>query len=452
MRNDEGLGRWVPARDDVAVAGLVGLLYLEHLIYGANRADLSLFFAVIHLVLLLLLLVSRSGRRAVQSAPLALPGALLAVILAAAAFSVLPLGGVIGHPLWSYVGQAAGSASLDPVATRLEMVKLTGLGALFVLALAVGAKRERADRFVQLLSYAGGAYAAWAFLTWTENPSLIFGVVRPYGGDRLSGSFLSANSAATLFACQAMLQLCLLIRAIRRAPGPLLSRRSLSEMKGAPTAAILLFVNGACLILTASRGGLLAAVAAGALVVACFAFVRTDARSAVGGLALVGGLVAFVAVALLFFTGSRLLGRVGDNPMADLRFPIFAAYWRMVLASPWWGYGMGAFHAFNFQSMTEANAVAMSTLGAAHNVYLQWLLQSGLMGFLPMMALMAVIVAVLVKGLRRRARQQAVIVFALATCAIFAIHGAMDYALEEPSMTAFFAVVLGLGYGVSTRA
>ena len=452
MRNEVGLGRVLPSGEDAAVIGFVVLLYVEHMIFGANRADLSLFFAIVHLLLLLAVLASAAGRRALDRAPLAWAAAPFALVLAGAVFSVIPLGGRIGHPLWTFVAPAGGSVSLDPAATRVEIVKLLGLAATFALAIVVGAKRERAETFVKALSYVGGVYAAWAFLNWSSSPNSIFGVVRPYGGGRLAGAFLSANSAATLFASQSLLQLCLVLRAVRRAPKPFFSPRAWSKMEGLPTAFILLFLNGSCLLLTASRAGALAAGAAAALAVAAFAVTRTDKRSASGGLIAVGGLLVFAALALLLVSGGALMGRLTDNPMSDARFSIFADYGRSILASPWWGYGLGAFRAVNYQSMTASDAVAMGILGAAHNVYLQWLLQTGLLGFVPMMSCMAVILAAILAGFRRRSRQQALMIFALAVAAIFAIHGLTDYALEEPSLAAYFAAVLGLGYGVSTRA
>jgi hypothetical protein len=69
-----------------------------------------------------------------------------------------------------------------------------------------------------------------------------------------------------------------------------------------------------------------------------------------------------------------------------------------------------------------------------------------------MMICVAVILATILAAFRRRSRQQAFMIFALATAALFAIHGITDFALEEPSLAAYFTAVLGLGYGVATRA
>lgn len=453
MRNDLGPGRFAPSIRDVAVISLALLLYAEHLIFGADRVDVAMFFALAHLIILLMALATRTGRRAIQGAPLLWIAAPFALVLLAAAFSVMPVGGQIGHPLWNYISSTGGSISLDPTATRAEIVKLFGLAAVFLLTTMIGAKRERAETFVQAISYIGGAYAVWAFVDWSTHSNLLFGVAGHRDVGRLSASFLSANSAATLFACQAILQLCLALRAVRRAPKAWFSRRAWSEMKGLGPALILLFLNVSCLLLTVSRGGAMAATAAAALVIAGFALVRTDQRSAAGGVIAVGALVAFAALGLLLFSGNALLGRLADNPASgDDRVVVFAAYWKAILASPWWGYGPGSFYAVNFQSMTSANAFALGQLGAAHNVYLQWLLGAGIAGLVPMLLCVGVIVTTIVFSFQRRTRQQAFMIFALAACAVFAVHGMTDFGLEEPSLAASFAAFLGLGYGVAVRA
>jgi hypothetical protein len=65
--------------------------------------------------------------------PLALPSILLGVVFALGLFSILPLRPPLAHPLWSYVPGAPASISLDPVGTRLELIKLAGLAAAFLI-------------------------------------------------------------------------------------------------------------------------------------------------------------------------------------------------------------------------------------------------------------------------------------------------------------------------------
>jgi len=65
--------------------------------------------------------------------PLALPSILLGVVFALGLFSILPLRPPLAYPLWSYVPGAPASISLDPVGTRLELIKLAGLAAAFLI-------------------------------------------------------------------------------------------------------------------------------------------------------------------------------------------------------------------------------------------------------------------------------------------------------------------------------
>ena len=62
-------------------------------------------------------------------------------------FSILPLGPPLAHPLWSYAPGAPASISLDPVNTRVELIKLLGLAAVFLIGASLGAEREGGERF-----------------------------------------------------------------------------------------------------------------------------------------------------------------------------------------------------------------------------------------------------------------------------------------------------------------
>jgi hypothetical protein len=68
-----------------------------------------------------------------------------------------------------------------------------------------------------------------------------------------------------------------------------------------------------------------------------------------------------------------------------------------------------------------------------------------------MFAAVALILIATARGVARRSTQQAIGVACLAVAAVFAVHGLVDFALEEPSMAAFFSVMLGLGYGIAER-
>lgn len=429
---------------------IVALLYVEHLLFGANRADLSLLFAVVHLLALAGLIVFSRGSEP-QTPALRLPAILFGVVFAIGLVSTLPLGPPLAHPLWTYIPGARGTISLDPAATRLELVKLAGLAALFVLGAGFGARRDVAERASAYIGYGGILYCAWSFFAWITTPTSIFGAPRPYGVDRLGGSFLSSNTAATLFAALGVMALMALVRPFTRTRRPGEKRR-LDELTALWPEALLLGLALSCLLMTASRGGLIAFVAASLVSIGCLAWLRSSQRSLTGGFVSVVCLLLFVTAVVFLISGERTAARLAQtDPLNNDRLQIFAAFWPTITASPWLGYGLGSFSSVNFLSTTGTNAIALGVLGAAHNVYLQWLLQEGAPGALAMFGCVGMVLAATVRGAARRATQQTLVIACVGVAVVFAVHGLVDYALETPSMAAFFSLILGLGYGIAER-
>ena len=433
---------------------LVVLLFAEHLLFGANRADLAVAFAVPHFLLLLGLIALSKGAEPPRL-PLKWPALLLGVVFVLGLFSILPLGPPLTHPLWAYVQaldpKTPATISLEPFATRVEMVKLAGYAALFLCGASVGARREGAEAMGRYLTLAGVLYCLWAAIAFAADPGTIFGVPRPVGHDRLSASFFSANSAATLFACLTILGLTGVMR-------PLIRERRTGErlkpvefLKAWPQAVLTAMAFG-CLLVSASRGGLLALAAATLVTLAAVAWIKSSKGSLTGGFVAAACLALVAGVAMFSFGGQHTAERLADtNPLTEDRLQLLAAFWPTFLASPWLGYGLGAFQAVNGASMNSGNAIALTHLGAVHNVYLQWLLQEGVPGALAMFGAVGLVLLATARGVGRRANQRWLGVACLGVAAVFAIHGLVDFALEEPSLAAFFSVILGLGYGLAER-
>ena len=461
MSNEAVIGRSRPVPSGAARKAdpfaliLVALLFVEHLVFGANRGDLALAFAVPHFLLLLALLAISKGAEPPRL-PLLWPAVLLEVVFALGLFSLLPVGPALAHPLWTYA-QAAGAAapatiSLQPFATRIELIKLAGFVAVFLVAAAIGARREGAQAMGRYLTVAGILYCLWAAIAFAMDRKTIFGVYRPFAEDRLSGSFFSANSAATLFAALAVFGVAGLLGPLMRAARSGQRLTADTFLKAWPQG-VLVVLASACLLMTASRGGLLALGAGALVVLAAMAWMRSAKASLTGGFVSVACLALILGLAMFILAGQHTAARFGDAaPINEDRMKMFAAFWPTITASPWLGYGLGAFPSVNALSMTSANAAALAPLGAAHDVYLQWLLQEGLVGALAMFGAVGLIVLATVRGMARRDGQRWLAVACLGVLAVFAVHGLVDFALEEPSLAAFFSALLGLGYGLTERA
>lgn len=96
--------------------------------------------------------------------------------------------------------------------------------------------------------------------------------------------------------------------------------------------------------------------------------------------------------------------------------------------------------------MTSANVETLWSVRAAHNVYLQWLEEAGLFGALPMFALVGLILILSIRRSLRlrtgRSQHHALV----ASNLVVLIHGTADFALQVPSIAAFWAFLLGLQF------
>lgn len=428
--------------DPFAIA-IVGLLYVEHLLFGADRIDLRLLFAVLHLLIGVGLAVFARGER-LPPLPLGLPAALLGVVFAIGLFSLAPVGPPLAHPLWSYVPGSPASISLDPEETRVQLIKLAGFVSLFLVGASMGARRQSAERLAAYIVYAGILYCAWAFFAWVT-------MLRPYGGDRLTASFVSSNTAGSLFAALCVMSVVALLRPFAGA-GRAGGRLRLEDVLPLWPQGLLLLLALSCLLLTQSRGALMSFVAGALLSIGCLAWIKSSQRSLTGGFIAVVSFLLFVGMVFVVVGGDHTTTRLSQtDPLNNDRLQLYAAYWPTAMKSPWLGYGLGAFQAANFLSLNRQNGVLISYLGSAHSVYLQWLLQMGFPGALAMFGCVAAILVATVRGAARRSSQQTLAISSVGAAVVFAVHGLVDFSLEIQSIAAFFALILGLGYGIVER-
>ena len=211
-------------------------------------------------------------------------------------------------------------------------------------------------------------------------------------------------------------------------------------------ALILIF---ACLVLTASRLGALAVMAG--LGVSLGLSVWKEGQ---GALSLrsrsTTRLMVFGVFLVLALAGQLLISRLGevDGGLSG-RSVVFAEHLKAFLASPLTGYGLGSFPTVNDQLVTPETFYALWNIRAAHNVYLQWLEETGLIGGLLMLAVVAVIHWEIVKGLQARTSLGWLLRGVLGCSAVLLVQGLGDFSLQTPAIALMWALVLGLGYRVA---
>ena len=436
-REDENARRrlWPPPEGaGLALAGL-GLIFLAHLAYGALRIEASLIaVGAAALLLLACIAIPNLRRDLLRVRGLAIPGILFGLVLLAGVLSLTPYGPAGVHPVWAYVGQTPGSATVDRSATTLELIKLLGLGCIFLVGAATGASDARAKTVVNLMIALAAIFGLWAFFSFAT------GMQYQTQRGRLEGTLMSPNTAGTFFAMMVIVTLGPLLRDLRGVR----AGQALQAATGYWAALIILV---GCLLATASRGAALGTAVGilGLVILLLFAGRVSWSRVTLIMLA------AVVAVmASLYFIGERLVERVSTlDPAADGRLEIFTTHWRAFLAAPIGGYGLGTFDTINRILLDATTFSSMWTVRATHNVYLQWLEEAGLVGALPMFGAIASVIAIsLWRGLRRT-RMTYVLFGLLAANLAVLVHGFTDFALQTPSLALMWAYMLGLQFSMS---
>lgn len=204
-------------------------------------------------------------------------------------------------------------------------------------------------------------------------------------------------------------------------------------------------------MLTASRGGIFSSL------IAIFIFIGWEfldtAKRKSNFFSIVGPvlIVAVMAILVFMISSGLLLDRMGSwDASANERSVMIEAHWEAFKHAPWAGYGLGSFYIINDMIMNVQNWQTLHSLGATHNVYVQWLEEAGLIGALPMFATLGVVFWSIAQGLGQRRRMRTWLRATLCISILLLLHGTVDYALQVPSIAMTWALLLGVGLGIAT--
>ena len=198
----------------------------------------------------------------------------------------------------------------------------------------------------------------------------------------------------------------------------------------------------ASVLVSASRGGLLALGAGGAAF--CLLLLATrSARKNMAPVAIVAclGLLAAVVVGV-----GPLLSRTADLAApqgAEYRWAVWKDTGRMVADFPLLGVGLGAFHSLFpiYKTVPE-----QLTFRYVENEYLQLLVETGIVGFAIGMTFLAIIFRYLLRSLstKRSTYTRGIIIGLTAAATAMLVHSFVDFNLHVPSNGLLFALILGL--------
>jgi tetratricopeptide (TPR) repeat protein len=258
--------------------------------------------------------------------------------------------------------------SLDPPATRIELLK--GVAYLLAFLTVVKIARQRDGlRFVGgVIVVTGIILATAALLHPAFGAHKLFGVYKPgQAGARHIAPFMNPNNLAGYL----NIALCLAFAAAL-ASEPAVPR--------AISAAIVIFI-GATQIWVASRGGVTAMVLGMLVVVAIERLTRSRPRRSVALLSLLTGVAAGLGAAMIVLGGSEdASNELLDTDTSKLR--MFGHAMRMFPAVPIFGCGRGAFEsAFPAFRIDPGYVTFVYPENWIAQWILEWGLPAGLLGF-----------------------------------------------------------------------
>lgn len=414
---------------------VVALLFAALFMRGADGGALASLFAAILLGLLAV--------RVILSQPEALSHAFqnqVGILVLGSAYvgwaliSLAPFGSseaanaaelAAGHQRWS----------ISPYRTLEGLASFAAIAGAYIHGLLAVRSTRCSQRLLIYVAAGATALTLGALLRFSGEAH-----ADPRWPGRLLAGFASPNVAADAFAILAIFSAACAIQVATALTSKQASKLALSELGRGALGIAAFILCWACLFLTASRGGLVAAT----IGLAGFGFLlwsnsskRKSTRAGLLLFGLIGALGAFASDYAL-----RRFGAHGAD--LQLRETMLNAHWQAFLERPLNGFGLNSFHEINSLAQSQENWNALANIGAAHNIYIQALEESGIVGFVLLGALLMVPLARNVShtlGGDRRGRTWCAATIGAAI--VLLVHGWIDFGMQTPALAALLAFSLG---------
>lgn len=358
------------------------------------------------------------------------------------------------HPSWDLVPRSLdrevpGAITINPFETGSALFRLLSYAGIFWLALQLCRSRDRARQVIYAVAIAAFAYSAYGLVAHLSGTKILW-FEKEYYRDSLTSTFFYKNAFASFAGLGLICAIALLLVIFERAPRQAVGRRErlrllLSHLLGKGW--VLLggvVVTAGALLLSNSRGGLLAAVAA---VFTLFAMSLRIGRKRGGYANWLAGGVAVAGVAFVMLSGGRVLDRLDDAATkGDVRARLYELSLAALEHDAWRGTGYGSF-GDTFQTYRTPD-IHQPVL-RAHNTYLDNAVELGVPAAAALTLAVACLAVMCFLGARRRSRDTIYPRVGLAASVLVGAHAAIDFTAEVPAVAAAFCLLLGCGVAQS---
>tara|TARA_R110002096_G_scaffold189289_3_gene369747 strand:- start:270 stop:1397 length:1128 start_codon:yes stop_codon:yes gene_type:complete len=351
------------------------------------------------------------------------------------------------NPVWAETSRILGQnipgfISVDPYATETSIMRLLSYAGIFWLALQFGKSTQRAKQVFYVIAVSGLLYASYGIAVELTGMKKILWFDKEFYPDSLTSTFRYKNGYATYAGMGLVCTLALLVRSLGDT-----NFSALGAQEKARVLITLLFervwflIVGlvalfSALLLSDSRGGMLAGLIAGGAFFVALSLARNlmipFRRAFVRALAL-------AAIAFVFIGGGAIFDRLA-NSGAGSRTLIYAKTIEAIREHPFLGWGLGTFEPV---FATYHPPEIATRIIRAHNEYLDNAQGLGIPATVALVACFIWLAFICLRGVRLRKRNHYFPAAGFAVLVLVGLHSIVDFTLQIPAVAATLALVLG---------
>jgi hypothetical protein len=392
----------------------------------------------------------------------------IAVLLAYAALQTVPFS-QFANPAWRSVrdnlAPVAGTISVAPGMTLEALTALALPFLVFIAALSLFQGDAETLLLWRALAYFGAGYAVFGILQELLLRDQILLDPKKFYVGSLTATFINRNTAGTFFGVAFLLNFGLGFFYLRRVRVRALAKKASNFAIGLGDKYGMVVIHAfACLViavalfLTQSRGAVGATFVAAALATSLMMTRKLTADKETDDekkdrapwrrfTTIAGGLIALVGFFALF--AGRSTYRMEEQGADDARWCAFGSTIKAIRDNWLLGTGFGAFEDTFRVYRDETCAGIFGVWERAHNFFLEGYLGLGLAFAVALVIAYVVLGRALMVGVRTRRRFRFVPVMALSALVLVSAHSLVDFSLQIPGFSVYFAAVLASAVAIS---
>ncbi|MFT3724247.1 MAG: hypothetical protein QM773_11720 [Hyphomonadaceae bacterium] len=337
---------------------------------------------------------------------------------------------------------------LDRAAPQLAI--LFAAGGLWIIGYIASRHRRALDTAWSAMIWSSIAYCGLMFAFHVSGA--------PTGDNAIVGAFETPANASLLFGLFSIVAMGRILHIVKQMDAQALPHSQMIDqlLRHGLGGLLLLVVSLTCLTMIGSRPGIIltAAVLVGHVWWDMLSISTRQHRGILMRLAAI--LAPFLALGLAawgvadaWINDETIAPGVGASDQLPniQRIQAYMAAW---MENPAFGHGLGSAASIGDKSTTLFNAKAMLAPGEAHNVFVTWLVEVGIVGLALLVFALVAMHTRIFAALKSRRTPRTFLRLAVIATTLMLLHGVTDSSLDLPSAVWLYAFLLGAACGVAT--